>query len=145
MRSSQSNFRKPLYHRHWFLGKTLTSLTSPKRDKTNPVDFWNSFQTEIHLSVTQCCICHSPRKTWYVRIIDSICCTAHEAAKFKILSAVRKKITRVQTLDFRWADVSLLRELIGGIPQKTALKGKMFRPAGRSLRSVSFKVKNNPS
>lgn len=33
VRSSQSNFRKPLYHRRWFLGKNLTSLTSSKREK----------------------------------------------------------------------------------------------------------------
>lgn len=38
---------------------------------------------------------------------------------------MRKKSSQVQTLDFRQAEFSLFRELVGVIPWEAALKGKV--------------------
>lgn len=51
-----------------------------------------------------------------VIISSSLGCSDHAIVELKILRGVRKESSRVQTLDFRRADVVLFRELVGRIP-----------------------------
>ncbi|PKU42582.1 adaptin ear-binding coat-associated protein 1 [Limosa lapponica baueri] len=48
----------------------------------------------------------------------------HEMVKFSIIREVRKGVSKTSTLDFRRADFSLFRSLVGKVPWEAALKGK---------------------
>ncbi|PKU46871.1 rna-directed dna polymerase from mobile element jockey-like [Limosa lapponica baueri] len=48
----------------------------------------------------------------------------HEMVKFSILSEVRKGVSKTSTLDFRRADFSLFRTLVGRVPWEIILWGK---------------------
>ena len=48
----------------------------------------------------------------------------HKVVEFQIPREVRKESNKVETLDFRIADFSLFKKLVGWIPWETALKGK---------------------
>ncbi|PKU34200.1 hypothetical protein llap_15501 [Limosa lapponica baueri] len=48
----------------------------------------------------------------------------HEMVKFSILSEVRKGVSKASTLDFRRADFSLFRTLVGRVPWEIILRGK---------------------
>ena len=47
----------------------------------------------------------------------------HEMLEFKIFSVMRKKDSRVATLDFRRANFPLFRELFGRVPWDSAVEG----------------------
>ena len=53
-------------------------------------------------------------------------CLGHsdcEIVKFKIFSVIRKKDSRVATLDFRRANFNLFRELFNRVPWQSAFEG----------------------
>lgn len=76
-----------------------------------------------------------PRCVWI--IIGSLVSSEHEIMQFKILRAVRKDSSSVQTLDIRKTDFGLSRELSGRIPWEASLKGKGAQETGKSLRTSS--------
>lgn len=51
-------------------------------------------------------------------------CSDNEIVSFKGLRGLRKARSRVQSLDFWQADLSLFRKVGGGIPWETALRGE---------------------
>ncbi|GAB0184567.1 hypothetical protein GRJ2_000922000 [Grus japonensis] len=59
-----------------------------------------------------------------VKLKGSLGCSDHEMVELKILRAVRRAHSKLNTLDFRRADFGLFRDLLSGIPQDKALEGK---------------------
>ncbi|KAK4811191.1 hypothetical protein QYF61_019822 [Mycteria americana] len=47
----------------------------------------------------------------------------HEMVEFKIFGVMRKKVSRVATLDFKRADFKLFRELLSSVPWESAFEG----------------------
>lgn len=58
-------------------------------------------------------------------INGSLGCSSYEIMEVNILNGLREKRGRIQTLDFRQADLSLFSKLGGGTPWNAALKGKV--------------------
>jgi len=48
----------------------------------------------------------------------------HEMVEFRILHGGSRAVSRITTLDFRRANFSLLKGLLGGIPRVRALEGR---------------------
>ncbi|GAB0203293.1 mitochondrial enolase superfamily member 1 [Grus japonensis] len=59
-----------------------------------------------------------------VKFKGSLGCSDHEMVEFKILRAARRAHSKLATLDFRRADFSLFRDLLGRIPWDKALEGR---------------------
>lgn len=59
-----------------------------------------------------------------VKLEGSLGCTDYEMVEFEILRMARRTHSKLTTLDFRRADFSLLRDLLGGVPWDIALEGK---------------------
>ncbi|GAB0208399.1 mitochondrial enolase superfamily member 1 [Grus japonensis] len=58
-----------------------------------------------------------------VMVSDCLGHSAYEMVEFKIVSVVRKKDSRVPTLDFRRANFKLFRELFSRVPWESAFEG----------------------
>jgi len=54
-------------------------------------------------------------------------CNDHEMVEFRILRGGSRAISRIKTLDLRWANFGLFKELLGGIPWARALKGRVVQ------------------
>lgn len=70
-----------------------------------------------------------------MRISNSLGCSRHEMVGCELLGGERKESSRKQTLDFRRADFSTFRKLVGGIPGEAALKDE-----GAEVSHQAFKV-----
>lgn len=60
----------------------------------------------------------------HVKVKGSVGCSKHDILQFNILKEVSEGNTGITTLDFRMYS-SLFRNVLGRIPQKTALQGKV--------------------
>ena len=59
-----------------------------------------------------------------VKLKGSLGCSDHEMVEFKILKAVRRAHSKLNTLAFRRADFGLFRDLLGRVPWDKALEGR---------------------
>jgi len=59
-----------------------------------------------------------------VKLKGSLGCSDHEMVQLKILRALRKVHSKLNTLDFRKADFGLFRDLLCRVPWDKALKGR---------------------
>ncbi|KAM6092638.1 uncharacterized protein LJ206_005604 [Theristicus caerulescens] len=59
-----------------------------------------------------------------VKFKGSLGCSDHEIVEFKILRALRRVHSKLNTLDFRRADFGLFRDLFGRVPWDKALEGR---------------------
>ncbi|GAB0177917.1 hypothetical protein GRJ2_000257000 [Grus japonensis] len=59
-----------------------------------------------------------------VKLKGSLGCSNHEMVEFKILRAARRTHSKLTTLDFRRADFSLFRDLLGRVRWDKALEGR---------------------
>lgn len=60
--------------------------------------------------------------------------------QFKIFGIMRKKVCSVATLDFKRADLKLLRELVGSIPWKLAPMGLGICDSGSLFKGHLLKA-----
>ncbi|GAB0187663.1 hypothetical protein GRJ2_001231600 [Grus japonensis] len=65
-----------------------------------------------------------------VKLKGSLGCSDHKMAKFKILRAVRRALSKLTTLDFSRADFGLFRDLLGRVPWDKALEEEGPKEAG---------------
>lgn len=59
-----------------------------------------------------------------ITLDSNLGCSDHKLEEFKILRHVRKMNSKIKSLILGRADFNLLRELLGGIPWKSALEGE---------------------
>jgi len=59
-----------------------------------------------------------------VKLRGSLGCSDHEIVEFKMLRAARRVHSKLTTLDFRRADLSLFRDLLGRVLRAEALEGR---------------------
>lgn len=101
------------------------------------------YQTgDMHLALL---VIDKEESTGDVVVYEISVCSGHETVKFNIMKRVRKESSRLQTPEFRRADFSLFRRLVGGSTWEAALKGKGSQKIWKVLRTASSKCRNCPS
>ncbi|GAB0178004.1 hypothetical protein GRJ2_000265700 [Grus japonensis] len=65
-----------------------------------------------------------------VKLKGSLGCSDHKMMEFKMLRAARRAHSKLTTLDFRKADFSLFRDLLGRIPWDKVLEGGRTQDSG---------------
>lgn len=75
---------------------------------------------------------------------DSFGCSDNEVTELKILRRVRKKNTRVQILDFRWADLSLFRKQISRIHEMWLWRARSSEKKWQVFKDSILQGKNSP-